>query len=76
MRLGSHRKGVGGALISAMAVAAKAAGYHKLTARIRADNAHGLGYYAKNGFQEVGALREHIRTPSGFVAQVLMERML
>lgn len=67
---------MGGALISAMAVAAKAAGYHKLTARIRADNAHGLGYYAKNGFQEVGALREHIRTPSGFVAQVLMERML
>lgn len=48
-----HRSGVGLALAEITFAAAKAMGWRALNATIRADNAHGLGYYARIGFREV-----------------------
>ena len=43
-------KGVGTALFAATKAAARAAGFARINAQIRADNRPGLGYYAKMGF--------------------------
>lgn len=47
-----QRGGAGAALFAATVAAARAAGLRVLNATIRADNAPGLGYYARRGFTE------------------------
>lgn len=50
-----QRSGAGAALFAATAQAAHAAGITTLNATIRADNAPGLGYYARRGFRDYGS---------------------
>lgn len=47
-----QRSGAGAALFAATVDAARAAGLVSLNATIRADNAPGLGYYARRGFTD------------------------
>lgn len=47
-----QRSGAGAALFAATLVAARTAGLRVLNATIRADNAPGLGYYARRGFAD------------------------
>lgn len=50
-----QRGGSGSALFAATLVAARAAGVTHISATIRADNAPGLGYYARRGFVDYSA---------------------
>lgn len=49
---GIQRGGVGSALFAATKAATRAAGITTINATIRADNAPGLGYYARCGFSD------------------------
>jgi L-amino acid N-acyltransferase YncA len=57
-RLGGTQRGVGSALFAATLARAAALGLAAINATIRADNAGGLTFYAKQGFQD------HSITPS------------
>lgn len=50
-----QRGGVGGALMAATLDAARAGGIATINATIRADNAPGLGFYARHGFVDYAA---------------------
>ncbi len=54
VRPGLQRGGVGRALFDATVAALRAAGITTINAAIRADNAAGLGYYARCGFIDYG----------------------
>ena len=49
---GLQRGGVGAALMAATLAAARQAGIATINATIRADNAPGLGFYARHGFRD------------------------
>jgi GNAT superfamily N-acetyltransferase len=49
-RVGGTKRGVGSALFAAMVEAARTHGLSAINATIRADNAGGLGFYARQGF--------------------------
>jgi L-amino acid N-acyltransferase YncA len=49
---GLQRGGVGAALMAATLAAARAAGLATINATFRADNAPGLGFYARHGFRD------------------------
>jgi L-amino acid N-acyltransferase YncA len=51
-RLGGAQRGVGSALFAATRARAAALGLNAINATIRADNAGGLAFYAKQGFQD------------------------
>jgi L-amino acid N-acyltransferase YncA len=51
-------RGVGTALFGATRVRSRELGLTAINAAIRADNASGLAYYAKMGFEDYGALRD------------------
>jgi L-amino acid N-acyltransferase YncA len=51
VKAGLQRGGIGAALFVATAAAARARGVTTINATIRADNAPGLGYYSRRGFQ-------------------------
>jgi len=51
-RLGGTQRGVGSALFAATRVRAAALGLAAINATIRADNAGGLAFYAKQGFED------------------------
>jgi GNAT superfamily N-acetyltransferase len=51
----TQRSGAGLHLFEATCVAARAAGVATINATIRADNAPGLGYYTRRGFQDYAA---------------------
>lgn len=51
VRQGRTGHGIGSALFTATAAAARTLGYHWINATIRADNAGGLAYYQSRGFR-------------------------
>jgi L-amino acid N-acyltransferase YncA len=69
-------RGLGRALLDAVAEAADAAGLHKLTARIFATNAASLAAHRAAGFAEVGVQRSHARLDGVWRDVVLVERLL
>jgi L-amino acid N-acyltransferase YncA len=68
--------GVGRHLLEALAAAAEAAGLHKLTSRIFADNAASLAAHRAAGFAEVGVQRRHGQLDGEWKDCVLVERLL
>ena len=54
---GITQRGMGTALFPHTQAAARALGYTKIDATIRADNTGGLAYYSKMGFEDVGVTR-------------------
>jgi phosphinothricin acetyltransferase len=69
-------RGVGSALLAALAEAAEAAGYHKLTSRVFTTNAASLALHRSSGFTEVGIQRRHGRLEGEWKDTVLVERLL
>jgi phosphinothricin acetyltransferase len=68
--------GVGRRLLDELCAAAEAAGLHKLTGRIFADNATSLAAHAAAGFRVVGVQRRHARLDGAWKDCVLVERLL
>ena len=69
-------QGVGRRLLEELCAAAEAAGLHKLTGRIFADNATSLAAHAAAGFRVVGVQRRHARLDGAWKDCVLVERLL
>jgi len=69
-------RGIGLALLEALAAAAEAAGYHKLTSRVFTTNAASLALHRATGFTEVGIQRRHGRLDGEWKDTVLVERLL
>jgi L-amino acid N-acyltransferase YncA len=69
-------RGVGRVLLEALAEAAEAAGYHKLTSRVFTTNAASLALHRACGFTEVGVQRRHGRLDGEWKDTVLVERLL
>jgi L-amino acid N-acyltransferase YncA len=68
--------GVGRRLLEELCAAAEAAGLHKLTGRIFADNATSLAVHTAAGFTVVGVQRRHARLDGEWKDCVLVERLL
>jgi L-amino acid N-acyltransferase YncA len=69
-------RGVGVALLDALAAAAEAAGHHKLTSRVFTTNAASLALHRAAGFTEVGVQRRHGRLDGEWKDTMLVERLL
>jgi L-amino acid N-acyltransferase YncA len=69
-------RGVGQALLAALAGAAERAGYHKLTSRVFTTNAASLALHRASGFTEVGIQRRHGQLDGEWKDTVLVERLL
>jgi L-amino acid N-acyltransferase YncA len=72
----ARRRGLGRALLEALAAAAEEAGLHKLTARIFTANAPSLAAHRAAGFAEVGVQRRHARLDGEWRDVMLVERLL
>jgi L-amino acid N-acyltransferase YncA len=73
VQLGRTGLGIGSALFTATAKAAKALGYVWIDADIRADNEGGLIYYQSRGFRDYGR-REGIALSSGQRVDKILKR--
>jgi L-amino acid N-acyltransferase YncA len=69
-------RGVGKRLLDALAAAAEAGGYHKLTSRVFTTNAASLALHRAAGFTEVGVQRRHGRLDGEWKDTMLVERLL
>ena len=69
-------RGVGRRLLEELCAAAEAAGLHKLTGRIFADNAASIAVHEAAGFRVVGVQRRHARLDGAWKDCVLVERLL
>jgi L-amino acid N-acyltransferase YncA len=69
-------QGVGSALMLALCAEAKARGFRKLMATIRADNPRAQAFYVRSGFRIVGLLKGNTRYRGTYLDQVLAERLL
>jgi L-amino acid N-acyltransferase YncA len=69
-------RGVGRALLDALALAAEAAGFYKLTSRVFTTNAASLAVHRAAGFSEVGVQRRHGRLDGTWMDCMLVERLL
>jgi L-amino acid N-acyltransferase YncA len=68
--------GVGRTLTAATVRAARALGYRKLLATIRADNPGAVSFYEGRGFRRVALLRAHALVGGRFLDEVVAERTL
>lgn len=73
VQLGRSGLGIGSALFTATATAAKALGYVWINANIRADNEGGLIYYQSRGFRDYGRL-EGVALASGQRVNKILKR--
>lgn len=63
---GKQGLGIGSKLFEATRVVAKALGYQRINANIRADNTSGLAYYQSRGFEDYGKIEGYqMATPDG-----------
>jgi len=73
VQIGRAGLGIGSALFSANAQAAKDLGYVWINATIRADNEGGLTYYQSRGFRD-WAFDEDVELPNGLVVNKISKR--
>lgn len=74
--LNAQRQGIGAQLCAAMFEAARAKGFRKLSATIRADNPHAVAFYLRQGFRLIGTAQQHALIRGRYVDEVLAERLL
>jgi L-amino acid N-acyltransferase YncA len=72
----ARRRGIGRALLAALAKAARERGQHKLTAKIFAQNDSSIGLFEACDFRIVGTHRRHGRLDGEWVDVVVVERSL
>ena len=73
---GARGQGVGVQLLDALAEAAEAAGYYKLTSRVFTTNRASLNLHRAASFTEVGVQRRHGRLDGEWKDTILVERLL
>jgi L-amino acid N-acyltransferase YncA len=71
-----QRQGIGRLLFEATRLAAKEKGYEKFIAFVRADNAAGLAFYKRIGFEVIGVAKRHAKIKGRYIDEVLIERQL
>ncbi len=71
-----QRQGIARHLYKATFERAKAKGFEKLLAWVRADNEAGLRSYRKYGFEEVGVAKRHAKIGERYLDEVILERWL
>ncbi|MCW2966898.1 MAG: N-acetyltransferase [Solirubrobacteraceae bacterium] len=73
-----HARGqmLGRRLLEALAAAAEAAGFHKLTSGVFSENAASLAAHRAAGFHEVGVQRRHGRLDGRWRDVILVERLI
>jgi phosphinothricin acetyltransferase len=69
-------RGVGGALLSALEVRARAIGYHKMVLAAFPTNTPGTRLYERHGFSTVGIYHEQGLLDGHWVDVVIMEKLL
>lgn len=74
--LDAQRRGVGALLCQSTFQQARAIGFRKLSAVIRADNPKALAFYQSQGFRVIGTAERHALVRGRLVDQVLTERWL
>jgi L-amino acid N-acyltransferase YncA len=72
----ARRRGIGRALLTALAEAARESGHHKLTAKIFAENDSSIGLFETCDFRIVGTHRRHGRLDGEWKDVVVVERSL
>ncbi len=70
VRVGARGQGIGSALFAQSCDSARALGYRRLVAVIRADNASGLAYYSGRGFQDYDVIRDEALANGLIVDQI------
>jgi phosphinothricin acetyltransferase len=73
---GAQGAGLGTRLLDALADAAEAAGYHKLTSKLFTANRASLALALRCGFREVGVHRNHARLDGQWRDVIVVERLL
>jgi phosphinothricin acetyltransferase len=71
-----RQRGVGAALLNALATACTEAGYWKLVSRVFPENAASRALCARCGFREVGTYRRHARLDGRWRDVIIVERLL
>lgn len=71
-----HGQGVGRRLCHETFALARARGFAKLQATIRADNPRAVAFYMGQGFRLVGTMARHARINGVWIDEVLAERLL
>ena len=74
--LSLRRSGFGRKLTEVTLRRARAQGFHKITAAIRADNPEAISFYISQGFRLVAADEDKVCIDGDYVGKVLAERVL
>ena len=72
----AHRMGIGQNLSQRTFKEAKARGYKKITAMIRADNPGAIAFYLNQGFNVIGTAQNHALVRGKYVDEVFTEKIL
>lgn len=72
--LTSHRSGIGRSLSYATFKEAKAQGFLKLMATVRADNPQAVSFYQSQGFKVIGTAKRHAFVGGKYVDEILLEK--
>jgi L-amino acid N-acyltransferase YncA len=74
--LAHRRRGIATRLFEATYAAARAKGYEKLFAFVRADNPNALLIYARQRFSVIGTARRHAKIDERYIDELMIERIL
>ncbi|MBV7298078.1 GNAT family N-acetyltransferase [Enterovibrio paralichthyis] len=72
----SRAQGVASALFASTFETAKARGFEKLIANIRADNQTAIDAYLKQGFEVAGTAKKHAKINGQYIDEVMLEKFL
>jgi len=70
------RQGIASSLFESTFQAAKAKGYEKLFAYVRADNNIALATYLKQGFEVIGTAKKHAKIRGQYIDEILIEKFI
>mgnify|MGYP001816100272 CR=1 FL=1 len=76
VRLASRRNGIGRSLSQATFRAAKAQGFLKIRATVRADNAPAIAFYRSQGFEVIRTAQKHALVGGKYLDEILTERFI
>ncbi len=74
--LTAQGQGIGRMLSEATFGAAKALGFLKLSATVRADNPSAVAFYLSQGFTVIGTAQKHAQVQGQYLDEILLEKFL